>query len=98
MLSKLKILQKNEKYYKFATEIKNELNNKINAKITSIFENKKFKKMMEYANKLNSKFTIIIGEDEVANNTVSVKNMITGEQLNLTLSEVVNMFNKEFNK
>ncbi len=92
------ILPQNEKCYKFAIEVQNELNEKINAKISSIFEDKKFKKMMEYANKLNSKFAIIIGEDEVANNTVSVKNMITGEQLNLTLSEVVNMFNKEFNK
>lgn len=92
------ILPQNDKCYKFATQIQNELSDKINAKITCIFEDKKFKKLMEYANKLNAKFAIIIGEDEIENNTVSIKNMLTGEQLNLSILELIKLLNKEFNK
>ena len=40
----------------------------------------KFKKQMEYANKRNIPYVVIAGSEEIANNTVSVKNMVTGEQ------------------
>lgn len=92
------ILPQNENCYKMATEIQNELNAKTNAKVTTIFENKKFKKLMEYANKINAKFAIIIGEDEVANNTVSLKNMITGEQQNISSTTLIDVLNKTLNK
>lgn len=92
------ILPQNENCYKMATEIQNELNAKTNAKVSTIFENKKFKKLMEYANKINAKFAIIIGEDEVANNTVSLKNMITGEQQNISSTTLIDVLNKTLNK
>ncbi len=92
------ILPQNENCYKMATEIQDELNAKTNAKVTTIFENKKFKKLMEYANKINAKFAIIIGEDEVANNTVSLKNMITGEQQNISSTTLIDVLNKTLNK
>ena len=43
-------------------------------------EQKAMKKKMNYANKQNIPYAIIIGEDEVTNGTVTIKNMITGEQ------------------
>lgn len=43
-------------------------------------EQKAMKKKMNYANKQNIPYAIIIGEDEVINGTVTIKNMITGEQ------------------
>lgn len=92
------ILPQNENCYKMATEIQNELNAKTNVKVSTIFENKKFKKLMEYANKINAKFAIIIGEDEVANNTVSLKNMITGEQQNISSTTLIDVLNKTLNK
>ena len=92
------ILPQNENCYKMATEIQDELNAKTNAKVSTIFENKKFKKLMEYANKINAKFAIIIGEDEVANNTVSLKNMITGEQQNISSTTLIDVLNKTLNK
>lgn len=92
------ILPQNENCYKMATEIQNELNAKTNAKVSTLFENKKFKKLMEYANKINAKFAIIIGEDEVANNTVSLKNMITGEQQNISSTTLIDVLNKTLNK
>lgn len=44
------------------------------------FDNKPMKKKMNYANKQNVPFVIVIGEDEIAQNKVMVKNMLTGEQ------------------
>lgn len=44
------------------------------------FDNKSMKKKMNYANKQNVPYVIIIGEDELNANKVMVKNMTTGEQ------------------
>lgn len=49
-------------------------------KVEIYFDNKSMKKKMNYANKLNVPFVIIIGEDEVKAGKVTVKNMETGEQ------------------
>lgn len=43
-------------------------------------ENKKFKAKMSYADKLRVPFVAIIGEDEIAEGQVSIKNMDSGEQ------------------
>lgn len=40
----------------------------------------KFKNKMVYANKIGVPFVVVIGEDEVATQTVALKNMKTGEQ------------------
>ncbi len=52
------------------------------------FDNKSMKKKMNYANKQNVPYVIIIGEDEVAINKVMVKNMITGEQELKSIDEI----------
>ena len=38
-------------------------------------------KNLDYANKLNAKFAIIIGENEVKENTITLKNLETGEEV-----------------
>ena len=50
-------------------------------------EQKKFKQKMAYANKLGVPFAVLLGEDEIAENLCSVKNMITGEQVKLSAVE-----------
>ena len=50
-------------------------------------EQKKFKQKMTYANKLGVPFVVLLGEDEIAENKCSVKNMVTGEQQKLTTGE-----------
>ncbi len=50
-------------------------------------EQKKFKQKMAYANKLGVPFAVLLGEDEIAENKCSVKNMKTGEQVKLTIGE-----------
>ncbi len=52
---------------------------------------KKFKSQIEFADKIKSKFSIIIGEDEVKNQTLSVKNMTTGDQQTLSLSDTIKL-------
>ena len=50
---------------------------------------KKIKAKFKYADKLNIPYVVIIGEDEIKNNTVSLKNMQTGEQEQLSIEELI---------
>ena len=63
-------------------------------KVQVDFENKKLAKKFKYADKLNINYVIVIGEDEIKNNVVTVKNMITGEQNTVTLEESVKIIQK----
>lgn len=45
------------------------------------------KAQMKYADKLSSKFSVVIGENEISEGRVSVKNMITGDLTDSTLDE-----------
>lgn len=45
------------------------------------------KSQMKYADKIKAAFTIVLGEDEIKSNKAKVKNMKTGEQLELALDE-----------
>ena len=49
------------------------------------FEESTLKKMMIYANKIQTKNVIIIGEDEVKNKCIKSKNMKTGEEIYINL-------------
>lgn len=51
------------------------------------FTNKKFGKQLEKASKL-ADFAVILGEDEIKNNTVSVKNLAISEQKTIARSEI----------
>ena len=50
-------------------------------------EQKKFKQKMAYADKLGVPFAVLLGEDEIAENMCSVKNMVTGQQVKLTAAD-----------
>ena len=54
-------------------------------------EQKKFKAKMGYADKLGIPCVAFLGEDEAAQNKISLKNMQTGEQQLLTLTEAANV-------
>ncbi len=49
-------------------------------------------KQLEYANRKKIAFTIIIGSDEMKSGALTFKNMLTGEQQKLTLSEIISKF------
>ena len=50
-------------------------------------EKKKFKAKMSYADKLGVPYTVFVGEDEIAENLLSVKDMRTGEQQKLSVAD-----------
>ena len=54
-------------------------------------ENKKIKAKFKYADKLCIPFVAIIGETEIETNTVSLKNMVTGEQVQVNIEEAINI-------
>ena len=68
-------------------------NNGIN---TQLYTDKKakIKNQFKYANKLNIPYIIVIGEDEINNNTVSLKNMETGEQVQVTIEQAIEILEK----
>ena len=78
-----------EKVAEIATKLRE---NDIKAQIN--IEEQKLAKKFKIADKLNIKYVIVIGEDEVKNGVVSLKNMITGEQENLTLEDAINVIKK----
>lgn len=49
----------------------------------------KMKKQMSYANDKNVAYVAMVGETEMANGTIALKCMETGEQENLTIDEVI---------
>lgn len=71
-----------------AIEITNMLRN--NGIATEIYlEDKKIKAKFKYADKLSIPYVIVIGEEEVASQTVTLKNMETGEQETISLEQVI---------
>ena len=55
---------------------------------------KKIKAKFKYADKLNIPFVVVIGEDEILNNTVTLKNMKTGEQFQVSIQEAIVILSK----
>ena len=51
-------------------------------------ENAKLKKQMNYANSKQIKFVALSGEEEMKQNKISLKNMLTGEQQLLSVEEI----------
>ena len=47
------------------------------------------KAQFKYSDKINAKFTIVLGDDDLANDTATLKNMSTSEQTTIKLSEIV---------
>ncbi len=76
--------------YDYIYDIVNILRNK-NISTNICYLEKGFKQKMKYANRMNNKYVIIIGEDEVNNNTIVLKNMIDGSQVSIARENLVNI-------
>ena len=53
---------------------------------------KSIKTQFKYADKLNSRFTIVLGDDEINNQIVTVKDMSNSTQTQIKLDDIVNYF------
>ena len=54
----------------------------------------KLAKQFKYANERNARFVAVLGEDEMRANTVTVKNMNSGEQKNVSFEEIGDIFHQ----
>ncbi len=50
------------------------------------------KAQMKYANKLNTGYTLVLGDDELSSGKANIKNMATGEQTTVTLEKITDEF------
>ena len=76
--------------YGYIYEVNNILKG-LNLSVNVCYLDKGFKSKMKYANKMNNKYVIIIGEDEVEKNIITLKNMIDGSQTEIDKDDLVNI-------
>ena len=62
------------------------------------YANRSLKAQMKYANKLKARYVVIIGEDELKNNKLIVKNMQTGEQLEIDKNKLLEVIGGKLNE
>ncbi|MCT1513477.1 histidine--tRNA ligase [Staphylococcus epidermidis] len=80
-----------EDAYRYAVKLINDLRRN-GIKVDKDYLNRKIKGQMKQADRLNAKYTVVIGDQELENNEIGVKNMISGESENVQLDELVNYF------
>lgn len=61
------------------------------------FLKRSVKAQMKYANKINAMYTIILGENEINNNKVKVKEMDTGQQTEVNLDNLIEYIKTKIN-
>lgn len=74
-----------------------ELANKIRAKGYSVLiemNNRKVKKSFDFANKENIPYVIVLGENEINTNTITIKNMKEGVQNSINIDEFIESLKK----
>ena len=87
-ISQVLVLPMSENENDYAIHIAEKLReNNINTEV--FLEDKKLKAKFKYADKLNIPYVIVLGEDERKNNTLTLKNMETGNQENCDISKVL---------
>ena len=73
----------------YAVSVLNSLCDENIASVAYLEAEKKFKNQIEYADKINAKFSMIIGETEKQNQVVALKNMTTGEQVSVSVADAI---------
>ncbi len=79
-----------EQYFK-AVEIVNTLRKNNVSAITDLM-GKSLKAQMKYADKIGVKYVIVVGENEIAEDKAVLKNMLSKENVDITLSQLTNYF------
>ena len=86
--NKALIITQGEEYISEAVKLAGELRN-ADVAVDVMYRQCKFKKKMEYANKISVPYLIIIGEEEINTKKYALKNMTSGEQSNLSIDELI---------
>ena len=75
----------------YAMSVLNALRDEKIPSVAYLDTDKKFKSQFEYSDKIMAKYSMIIGEDEVKNKVVAVKDMKTGNQQTLSLVDAIKL-------
>lgn len=75
----------------YASSVLNTLRDNEIASVSYLDTDKKFKNQIEYADKIRADYSIIIGDSERESNMLAVKDMQSGQQQTLNLSDVVKL-------
>lgn len=78
------------KAYKIVSEIRKE-----GIAVETDYMDRSVKAQMKYANKINAKYTVIIGENEINENSANIKCMEDGEQTELRLNEIADFIKRK---
>ncbi len=76
----------------YACNVLNTLRDAGVSSVSYLDADKKFKNQIEYANKINAAFCVIIGDDERESQMLTVKDMCLGEQQKLTIADTIKLF------
>lgn len=87
------IVTMGEEADRYAVKLLNDLR-KNGVKADKDYLNRKIKGQMKQADRLNAKYTIVIGDQELENNSIAIKNMTSGESENIQLDQLINYFKK----
>ncbi|WP_137744964.1 histidine--tRNA ligase [Staphylococcus capitis] len=87
------IVTMGEEADRYAVKLLNDLR-KNDVKADKDYLNRKIKGQMKQSDRLNAKYTIVIGDQELENNSIAIKNMTTGESENIQLDQLINYFKK----
>ena len=78
----------------YAVSVLNALRDANVASVAYLDADKKFKNQIEYSDKIRAKYSLIIGETEVENQVVAMKNMQTGDQSSVSVSDAIKLIKK----
>lgn len=88
------VLPMSENEMPYALSVAHQLRSN-NLKVDVYSGETKFKNKMVYANKIGVPFVLVLGEDEVKENAVTLKNMGTGTQTQLSLEDLATYLSNE---
>lgn len=83
-----------QEFYSYASKVASELRKSSIAAETDL-NNRTLRKQMDYANSLAIPYFVVIGENEVRDNIVTLKNMETGKEEKLSVQEMIQKLSKE---
>ena len=81
-----------------AEEIAVLLRNSGGYRVDMCFDKTKLGNMFKRATNKNAKYALIIGEEEIKNDSVIIKNLTTQEQMNIKVDELIDKFDELFSK
>ncbi len=92
-IAKVLVASVGEEDFKYVLKVANSFR-KAKIPTDTYYGDKGLKVKMKYANKLAIPYVAIIGETEISNNEVTLKNMVSGEQIQVTIAEAIEIINE----